>query len=277
MLKTKTMDSQNEKNSTISSQETLLLHHKVQTKNKNLENVLFITFLILIILTATYTTLISMSKTKKPRPFDLYLSSFNQDYCHLTYYPELCYDSMSSTTDTTILRTIPTSIFTTAIQVAINQINNITFSKTKGSLRLPTCRTWVQDSLTTLNESLHTIIDSGIESLTYDEMDNVKTGILRAVRNATKCLLALEKIDAMGVEEVKKGVKKARDYMVNSVGLLRAREAILNDFYNPLIEDDYYYYYHISYYQFDNGFLVFLYCGLYLFIGLLYFLFWRSN
>ncbi|PIN14418.1 hypothetical protein CDL12_12953 [Handroanthus impetiginosus] len=233
MLKTKTLDSQNENNLTISSKETLLLHHNVQTKNKNLKNILFITFLILIILTVTYTTLISMSKTKKPKPVDLYLSSSSQYYCHLAYYPELCYNSMTSTINTSILPTDPTPIFTTAIQVAINQLNNFTFSKTEDSLRLSECRIWVHDSLSRLNKSLRMIIDSNIHSLTYDEMDNMKASILSAVSNASECLWTLEKIGAMGVAEVKKGVEKAMDYMVNSVGLLSGREAILNDFYNP--------------------------------------------
>ncbi|KAG8379164.1 hypothetical protein BUALT_Bualt07G0059700 [Buddleja alternifolia] len=202
--------------------------------------------------------------------FDVYLSSSSRYYCHLTTYPELCYDSISSIVNATILKSKPGPIFSASIKVSINELNNTTIfitkalytSKTNDSLvglRLYKCRTWANDSLSRLNESLSILgVDSDIDSLTYEEMDNMKALMMAAMRDAIKCLLALDEIDAMvveseekimGVEEVKLGMEKARKCMVNSIELLDGSETVLSDFYNPFIENDDYNDH--SYYDFD--------------------------
>ncbi|KAL0355670.1 UNVERIFIED_CONTAM: hypothetical protein Sradi_4013900 [Sesamum radiatum] len=238
----------------------------------------------------------SMSKRREPERVDVYVSRSSRYYCHLTMYPELCYDSMSSIMNSTlVLRSTPGPIFSTSLQVAINALDNIaTISipralsfATNNSLvrpRLFDCLAWVQDSSSRLNKSLGTLgVDSNVGWLTYEEMDNMNAWTLGATSNALKCFLALEEIDddvvegeeKRRVEEVKLGVEKARKYMVNSIWLLERRETILFDFYNPFIEDEESYV--LPYYNFDYRFLVSLYSGLYIFLALLYFLFWRTK
>ncbi|KAK6117962.1 hypothetical protein DH2020_048299 [Rehmannia glutinosa] len=150
--------------------------------------------------------------------------------------------------NSTVLESGPGPIFSTSIRIAINQLNNVTISIHKvfhlghpsfeypltplsqpgsnNSLVGPSlskCQTWVNDSLSRLNESLTVLsVDSDIESLTYEEMDNMKTRNVAATGNVVKCLLELEDVidvmvdgeEKMGVEEVKLGVEKARKYMV---------------------------------------------------------------
>ncbi|KAI3454648.1 hypothetical protein Pfo_011311 [Paulownia fortunei] len=287
------MDSANE-SFTISSKDTLLDKNQQPSPNKNLKAIFF-SLLILLSLIAGSIILSSLSKKRQPRQLDAYFSGSTRYYCHLTMYPELCYDSMSSIISSTALKSNPGPIFSTSLQVAINELNNITISitkslssTTKNSLvgpRLSKCRTWAHDSLSRLNESLSMLgVDSDVESLTYVEMDNMKAWTFAATSNAFKCFSALEEIidgmvdgdqERMGVEGVKLGVEKARKYMVNSIGLLDGRESILFDFYNPFFENDGYYEY--SYFNFDYRFMVCLYSALYLFLALLYFLFWNSS
>ncbi|GER49980.1 protein kinase superfamily protein [Striga asiatica] len=106
-------------------------------------------------------------------------------------------------------------------------------------------------------------------------MDSIKARNLAGMGGAFECLSALMEIgdvdlkERIGVEAVKIGVEKARECIVNSIELLDGRETILSDFYNPLHD--------LEYYNFDYAFVVCLYFGLYLFLALLYFLFWRGN
>ncbi|KAK4437083.1 hypothetical protein Salat_0042200 [Sesamum alatum] len=286
----------------ISGKESLLDHDQQpfspkHTSNNNLVlKAIFLSLLILVILMVGSMILSSICKRKKPQPFNMYISRSSRYYCHLTMYPELCYDSMSSIMNSTlVLNATPSPIFSTSLQVAINElmiIANVSIpralsSTTNDSLTGPTlfqCLTWAQDSLSCLNESLCTLgVDSDVRSLTYEEMDDMNARTLGATFNAYKCFLALEEIDDVvekgeekrRVEEVKLGVEKARKYMVNSIWLLQRRETILFDFYNPYIEDDESYV--LPYYNFDYRFLVSLYFGLYLFLALLFFLFWRTK
>ncbi|KAL2244251.1 UNVERIFIED_CONTAM: hypothetical protein Sindi_0543100 [Sesamum indicum] len=246
-------------------------------------------------------TLFSIHKNRRNELRNAYLSRSRRYYCHLTRYPELCYDSMSSIINCTVLKSTPGPIFSTSLQVAINELENISTvsipralsSAANNSLvrsRLFECLARVQDSSSRLKKSLGTLgVDADVGLLTYEEMDNMNAWTLAARSNASKCFLALEEIDNVvegeeksRVEEVKFGVEKAKKYMVNSIWLLQRRDTILFDFYNPFYEyDDEYSYINLFYYNFDHNFdytfLVCLYSGLYLFLALLYFLFWRTK
>ncbi|KAK4437079.1 hypothetical protein Salat_0041800 [Sesamum alatum] len=204
---------------------------------------------------------------------------------------------MSSIINRTVLKSTPGPIFSTSLQVAINELKNIanisipralSSTTTNNSLADSTlfkCLTWVQDSLSCLNKSLDTLgVDSNVGPLTYEEMYNMNAWTWAARSNAVKCFLALEEFDDVvekgeerrRVEEVKLGVEKAKKYMINSIGLLQKRETILFDFYNPFYNEEYSDV-NFFYYNFDYMFLVYLYSGLYLFLALLFFLFWSTK
>ncbi|KAG8388675.1 hypothetical protein BUALT_Bualt02G0150000 [Buddleja alternifolia] len=104
--------------------------------------------------------------------------------------------------------------------LSLNSTTNVSIVE----LKLSKCQTWVNNSLSRLDESLSMLgVDSDVESLTYKEMDNMKAWTMAATTYAFKCysaLQALVDIDAeekMRVDEVKLGVMKARKYMVNSM------------------------------------------------------------
>lgn len=280
------MDSDNESLFTISSKQTLIAHQTPPkppiTKTTKIKKTIFlasITSLIIILVAASIIS-ISISKTRKPDPPPLN-PLLNGFYCHLTTYPDLCYESISSiiVNTTVILQSNPAPIFSASIRAAVDQLNATSISISK-SPSLLECGKWASDSMSRLNESLSVLgAESYIESLTYDELDDVMARVVGCARGASKCLSGI----GGGVEEVKMGVERARKIMVNGIGLLRSKEAILDDFYGRFgvheYEGDYYYNYydHYSYQYFDYGFLICFYCGLYLFLALLYLLFWRSN
>ncbi|KAL0286059.1 UNVERIFIED_CONTAM: hypothetical protein Sangu_2752000 [Sesamum angustifolium] len=171
----------------------------------------------------------------------------------MTRYPDLCYDSMSSIINRTVLKSTPGPIFSTSLQVAIDELENIitisipralSFATKNSSVRsrLLECLARVQDSSSSLNKSLGTLrVDADVGLLTYEEMDNMNVWTRAARSNASKCFLALKEIDDVveegeekrRVEEVKFGVEKANKYMTNSIWLLQSRDTILFDFYNP--------------------------------------------
>ncbi|KAL0342616.1 UNVERIFIED_CONTAM: putative pectinesterase/pectinesterase inhibitor 26 [Sesamum calycinum] len=260
----------------VSGKESLLDHDQQpsspeHTSNNNLViKTIFLSLLILVILILGSMILSSTSKRTEPERFNVYVSHSSRYYCHLTMYPELCYDSMSSIMNSTqVLRSTPGPIFSTSVQVALNELETIAAISipralsfaTNNSLvrpRLSDCLAWVQDSWSRMNKSLSTLgVDSDVGLLTYEEMDNMNAGTLGATSNALKCFLALEEIEDVveegeekrRVEEVKLGVEKARKCMVNSIWLLQRRETILFDFYNPFIEDEESYV--LPYYNFD--------------------------
>lgn len=170
-----------------------------------------------------------------------------------------------------------------ALQLAIDELNSTKDSITKAlsssisrsplaGPRLSVCRKLVHHSLCRLNSSL-----------TYKEMDN----LMAAMKDIEKCLFKLEEIDdmvvaiggedemmmLMGVDEVKLGVEKAKELIVNSTWLFDRRD----DFYSPFLEFDHDY-------SFDQNFLIgykFLtgmYCLMYLVLALLFFfLIWRGK
>ncbi|KAL8465032.1 hypothetical protein ACS0TY_034491 [Phlomoides rotata] len=272
---------------TILSQEQPSLFKK--PRFKKLKPLIFFTSLfILVILIAAGSIILSSIFKKSPNP-DAYLSGSSRYFCHLTPYPDLCYTSMSSIINNTALKSGPGPIFITSLIVAINQLNNTATSITKAlsmnnsifGPRLSTCRKLVHDSLSRLNDSLATFgDDSDIESLSYVEMDELWAWAKASRRSVRVCLLTLEGDEKMvGVEGVKMGVEKANKLIINSVSLFQRREDILFDFYNPFYSfDDYEYGYSYSNnFYFEYRILILLYSGIYLFIALLYFLFWRGH
>ncbi|KAL0355672.1 UNVERIFIED_CONTAM: hypothetical protein Sradi_4014100 [Sesamum radiatum] len=297
------MNSDNETFS-VSIKQTLLDHDQQlppppkHTRNKNLKKTISL-LLILVVLVISSMILFSIYKNRRNESRNVYLSRSNRFYCHLTRYPELCYDSMSSIINRTVLKSTPGPIFSTSLQVAINELENISTISipralsfaTNNSLvrpRLFECLAWVQDSSSRLNKSLGMLgVDVDVVMLTYEEMDNMNAWTWAARSNASKCFLALEEIgdvveegeEKRRVGEVKFGVEKAKKYMVNSFGLLQRRNTILFDFYNPFYEyEDRYSYVNLFYYH-NVAYvdLIFLYSVMYLFLALLYFLFWRTK
>ncbi|KAL3640596.1 hypothetical protein CASFOL_015564 [Castilleja foliolosa] len=220
------MDSTNE-SFTISSQETFLANNQNSRSNNNLKTILLASLILFILIASSILILSSISKNKQSKKPDPYESGSSHYYCHLTKYHKLCYDSMSSIINTTVLKLGPGPIFSTSLQVAINQLHNVSISITKSTsssssfnnslvgLRIFDCRAWVNDSLRRLNQSLSIFgVDSNIDAWTYEEMDNTRAWSLIAKDNAYKCYLALEDVmvdgEEEGVEEVKLGVEKAR-------------------------------------------------------------------
>lgn len=121
-----------------------------------------------------------------------------------------------------------------------------------------------------------------------EEDYNIRDEIKRVRNNIGKCLLGPVEIDGettmVGVEEVKLEVVKAIKLADNFISLFDRRQAILDDFYNPYyIENEgynylynYYFYFDSYGHSFDYFFLVCLFGVMYLFLGLLYFLFWQQ-
>ncbi|KAL7098762.1 hypothetical protein ACP275_09G038500 [Erythranthe tilingii] len=287
------MDSTNQ-NFTISFKQSLHNandhHHQKHTniRNKNLE-IISLFVLIFVVLIADFTiltTLICCTKRQPQKPVDAYLSNSKTYYnCHLTMYPSLCYQSMSSKIpNPTLLEGDPSPIFSASLQIAIDHLKNVSTNHIKDNdspigQSLSKCGGWLRDSLSQLNESLAMLgVDSDIESLTYVEMNSIKGWAMDAAANALKCVLALDGEEKLlGVEKMKIGVEKARKCMVNSIGLLEGRQSILNDFYNPVIDEGDVYFDLFSYQYFEYKFLICLYSTVYLFLGFLYSLFWLNN
>ncbi|KAL7139214.1 hypothetical protein ABFS83_09G035800 [Erythranthe nasuta] len=276
------MDSDKE-NFTISFKQTLLDNNNEQkptpqnqarTKNRR---TLFYAVLILFIIIASSTILITyISRTGQSEPVNAYLSGSRKYYCHLTAYPDLCYESMSEIIpNTTLIQSNFNPIFSASFRIAVNHLKNVSARIENGS----ECGNWVHDSLSQLTGSrpLKAVLagsdweEMGF-SLSRGELRSMKEWAVAAAANALKCE------EQLGVEKVKTGVEKARKCIVNSIGLMERRQLVINDFYNPFGADEfdgYYYYYNYRY--FGYKFLIFLYSSLYLFIGLLYFLFWRTK
>ncbi|KAL7098761.1 hypothetical protein ACP275_09G038400 [Erythranthe tilingii] len=256
---------------------------QIQARIKN-RRTLFFAVLILFILIASSTILITyISRTRQSEPVNAYLSGSRKYYCHLTAYPDLCYESMSEIIpNTTLIQSNFNPIFSASFRIAVNHLKNVSARIENGS----ECGSWVRDSLSQLSGSRSlTAVLAGFDweemgfSLSRGELRSMKEWAVAAAANALKCVAALdggeEKLE-LGVEKVKMGVDKARKCIVNSIGLMESRSTIVNDYYNPFGVDEYYYYYY-DYRYFEYRFFICLYSALYLFIGLLYFLFWRTK
>ncbi|EYU35851.1 hypothetical protein ABFS82_09G037100 [Erythranthe guttata] len=264
---------------------TIIKNKQLEHKNLEIISLFVLIFVILIADFTILTTSICCNKRQPPKPVDAYLSNSKTYYCHLTMYPNLCYQSMSSKIpNPTLLEGDPSPIFSASLQIAIDHLKNVSTNHIKDNdspigQSLSRCGGWLHDSLSQLNESLTMLgVDSDIESLTYVEMNSIKGWAMDAAANALKCVLALDGEEKLlGVEKVKIGVEKARKCMVNSIGLMEGRQSILNDFYNPVIDEGDLYFDLFSYQYFEYKFLICLYSTLYLFLGFLYSLFWLSN
>ncbi|KAK4427926.1 hypothetical protein Salat_1561600 [Sesamum alatum] len=161
------MNSTNE-SFTIPMKETLLENQQPSppkhTRLHNPKLFFLISSLLVLTLVLVSSTMIlsSICKKERPEPLRTYFFDSNHFYCHLTTYPESCYDSMSFIIKNAIIEANPSSIFSGSIRVAINKLNNVSISitevlssTTNNSLvepRLFGCRTWVQDSLIRLTD-----------------------------------------------------------------------------------------------------------------------------
>ncbi|CAA0811129.1 Unknown protein [Striga hermonthica] len=275
------MNSVEERLITISTQETLLPHHRKAINNHRKATLLALLILAVLVSSSTLFFFISNQRLINRPESSSYEMGSAHYYCHLTPYTSLCYDTMPAVLNATALKSGPGPIFSASLQIAVGllQETDLAMSEIGPSLsgpKMSACRSWVNGSLSLLGESLAMLgVGSEYESLTYEEMDRIKTLNLQAVAGGGKCLSVLEEIDddveGTGVEVVKMGVERARRSIVNSLGLFGSRDSILNDFYTPyLVAYDYY----DGFYDFGYGFVGWFYFGMYVFLALLYFLFW---
>lgn len=285
----------------ISTQETPLLQDDPtkQPRIKNLKAKINFVLRILIVLIVGLIILYSIySKNKKPEPLSPYHAGLSNYYCHLTLHLELCRDSMSSIiANATALDSNPAQIFTASLQLVADRLNRTTIAITKAARsnssivgpRLSACQASVSDSLSRLSRSLELLgVDNFFESwVYYVEEQGVRDEIIAVRNNSGTCLWGLREIDdeGRGVEEVKLGVEKASRLAANFISLFDGRHSVLNDYYNRyyFVENESnnflynYYFYFDNFYGFDYPFMVCLFCVVYLFLGLLYFLFWQGN
>ncbi|EYU35853.1 hypothetical protein ABFS82_09G036900 [Erythranthe guttata] len=230
------MDSDKE-NFTISFKQTLLDNNnehqqkptpqnQARTKNRR---TLFYAVLILFIIIASSTIFITyISRTGQSEPVNAYLSGSSKYYCHLTAYPDLCYESMSELIpNTTLIQSNFNPIFSASFRIAVNHLKNASARIENSS----ECGNWVRNSLSQLTRSPPlTAVLAGFDweemgfSLSRGELRSMKEWAVAAAANALKCE------ERLGVEKVKTGVEKARKCIVNSIGLIEGRQLIVNDF-----------------------------------------------
>ncbi|CAI9757529.1 unnamed protein product [Fraxinus pennsylvanica] len=186
----------------------------------------------------------------------------------------------------------PIPIFSASLQIALTELKNSNNSISKAMISISSessttmstfhkCASLLSRSLILLNHSLANLVvdlvlvDLEIEALTYSETDDIKAWNMAAAAGAEDCFSALQDVESMVkikrekmvVNEVKSKVDKAKMCLANWMGLFLMKDYILDEFYSPIIVSDYYYY---PRYGFDYGFILFLYCGLYLFLIVLY-------
>ncbi|CAA3030212.1 pectinesterase 1 [Olea europaea subsp. europaea] len=266
-------------------------------KTRNKKTIIFTSIILFTLIATAGILFFVQNRSTKSKYSDLYFEGSRKFYCHLTIYPDSCFSSMSLLINRSSIASNPLPIFSASLQIALTELKNSNNSISNAMISISNelsagvstfhkCATLLSHSLSLLNQSLATLsVDleaMEIETLTYSETDNIKAWNMAAMAGAEDCFYALQDFEStveidrekIVVNEVKSKVDKARMCLANWMGLFLMKDYILDEFYNPIIVSDNYY---PGYSGFDYGFILFLYCGLYLFLIVLYVMVLRGD
>uniref|UniRef100_A0A5B7BTU6 pectinesterase n=1 Tax=Davidia involucrata TaxID=16924 RepID=A0A5B7BTU6_DAVIN len=217
--------------------------HQNNTARKPLITVVIsLIILLTVIIGAMIGALIHDSSTESAEASSLSANSAEsiRAVCSVTQYPDSCFTSISSVNTNTPPKTDPERIFNLSLQVAIDELSNLSslpktlISKSndpRSESALRDCVSLFDEALSQLNRSASSMdVCRGEKVLTEAKISDMKTWISASMTDQETCLDGLEEMGSTVLDEVRTKVQKSREYMSNSLAILSSIQTVLEKF-----------------------------------------------
>ncbi|KAL6954136.1 hypothetical protein U1Q18_048537 [Sarracenia purpurea var. burkii] len=202
--------------------------------------------LLTVMISATIGALVHKSNTKPPEYPSLSTKSAEsiRSICSVTQFPDTCFASISSLTNSSrcsLFKGDPELIFSLSLQVAINELLNLSsMPKTmiyksndpRTESALKDCVDLLGNALSQIGKSATAmVVGPGEKMLTEEKIGDLKTWINAAMTDQETCLDGLEEMGSTVVDEARLKVQRSKEYMSNSLAILSNIQTVLQKFH----------------------------------------------